>query len=86
MEEEMINAEDFFMDFDKQEQVPLVRVSDYKVRSKGLVAFEDVKVKMVMRIEGCGREEAARIIEGRSAVLRAKENARSNAHDLDFTK
>ena len=86
MEEEMISAEDFFMDFDKQEQVPLVRVSDHKVRSKGLVAFEDVKEKMVMRIEGCGREKAAQIIEGRSAELRAKEKARRNAHDLDFTK
>ena len=86
MEEEMINAEDFFMDFDKQEQVPLVRVSDHKVSGKGQVAFEDAKVKMVMRIEGCGREEAVRLIEERSAELRAKENTRRNAHDLDFTK
>lgn len=86
MEEGWISAEEFFGDFDKQEQVPLVRVSDHKVRSKGLVAFEDVKVKMVMRIEGCGREEAVRIIKERSAELRAKENTRRNAHDLDFTK
>ena len=42
MEEGWISAEEFFGDFDKQEQVPLVRVSDHKVRSKGLVAFEDV--------------------------------------------
>ena len=86
MKEELINAEDFFMDFDKQEQVPLVRISDKKVGGKGQVTFDDTKVKMVMRIEGCGREEAMRIIEERSTELRAKENARRNAHDLDFTK
>lgn len=86
MEEGWISAEEFFGDFDKQEQVPLVRVSDHKVSSRGQVAFEDAKVKMVMRIEGCGREEAVRLIEERSAELRAKENTRRNAHDLDFTK
>ena len=86
MEEELISAEEFFGELDKQERVPLVRVSDYKVSSRGQVAFEDAKVKMVMRIEGCGREEAVRIIQERSAELRAKEKARRNAHDLDFTK
>lgn len=86
MEEELISAEEFFGGLDKQERTPLVRVSDHKVSSKGQMAFEDAKVKMVMRIEGCGREEAMRIIEERSAELRAKENARRNAHDLDFTK
>ena len=86
MEEEWIGVEEFFGGVDKQEQVPLVRVSDHKVSGKGQVAFEDAKVKMVMRIEGCGREEAVRLIEERSAELRAKEKARRNAHDLDFTK
>ena len=86
MEEELISAEEFFGELGKQERAPLVRVSDHKVSSRGQVAFEDAKVKMVMRIEGCGREEAMRIIEERSAELRAKENARRNAHDLDFTK
>ena len=86
MEEELISAEEFFGGLDKQERTPLVRVSDHKVSSRGQVAFEDAKVKMVMRIEGCGREEAVRLIEERSAELRAKEKARRNAHDLDFTK
>ena len=86
MEEELISAEDFFGEIDKQERAPLVRVSDHKVSSRGQVAFEEAKVKMVMRIEGCGREEAVRLIEERSAELRAKENTRRNAHDLDFTK
>ena len=86
MEEELISAEEFFGELGKQEQAPLVRVSDHKVSSRGQVAFEDAKVKMVMRIEGCGREEAVRLIEERSAELRAKEKARRNAHDLDFTK
>ena len=86
MEEELISAEDFFGEIDKQERAPLVRVSDHKVSSRGQVAFEEAKVKMVMRIEGCGREEAVRLIEERSAELRAKEKARRNAHDLDFTK
>ena len=86
MEEELISAEEFFGGLDKQERTPLVRVSDHKVSSKGQMAFEDAKVKMVMRIEGCGREEAVRLIEERSAELRAKEKARRNAHDLDFTK
>ena len=86
MEEELISAEEFFGGLDKQERTSLVRVSDHKVSSRGQVAFEDAKVKMVMRIEGCGREEAVRLIEERSAELRAKENTRRNAHDLDFTK
>ena len=86
MEEELISAEEFFGELDKHEQAPLVRVSDHKVSSRGRVAFEEAKVKMVMRIEGCGREEAVRLIEERSAELRAKEKARRNAHDLDFTK
>ena len=86
MEEELISAEEFFGELGKQERAPLVRVSDHKVSSRGRVAFEEAKVKMVMRIEGCGREEAVRLIEERSAELRAKEKARRNAHDLDFTK
>ena len=86
MEEELISAEEFFGELGKQERAPLVRVSDHKVSSRGQVAFEDAKVKMVMRIEGCGREEAVRLIEERSAELRSKEKARRNAHDLDFTK
>ena len=86
MEEEIISAEEFFGGLDKQERTPLVRISDKKVGGKGQVTFDDTKVKMVMRIEGCGREEAVRIIEERSAELRAKENARRNAHDFDFTK
>ena len=86
MEEELISEEEYFGEFDKQERGPLVRVSDHKVSSKEQKAFEDSKVKMVMRIEGCGRDEAVRIIKERSAELRAKENARRNAHDLDFTK
>ena len=69
MEEEWISAEEFFGDSDKEERAPLVRVSDRKVRNKGQAAFEDAKVKMVMRIEGCGREEALRIIKERSAEL-----------------
>ena len=86
MEEEFVSAAEFFGGTDKHEQAPLVRVSDHKVSSRGRVAFEEVKVKMVMRIEGCGREEAVRLIEERSAELRSKEKARRNAHDLDFTK
>ena len=86
MEEEFVSAEEFFGGLDKQERTPLVWVSDHKVSSKEQKAFEDSKVKMVMRIEGCGRDEAARIIKERSAELRAKENARRNAHDFDFTK
>ena len=86
MEEEFVSAAEFFGGLDKQERTPLVRISDHKVSSKEQKAFEDSKVKMVMRIEGCGREEAVRLIEERSAELRAKENTRRNAHDFDFTK
>ena len=41
MEEELISAEEFFGELDKQERGPLVRVSDHKVSSWGQVAFED---------------------------------------------
>ena len=80
MEEELISAEEFFGELGKQERAPLVRVSDHKVSSRGQVAFEDAKVKMVMRIEGCGREEAVRLIEERSAELRAKEKAKKDVN------
>lgn len=80
MEEELISAEEFFGGLGKQEQTSLVRVSDHKVSSRGQVAFEEAKVKMVMRIEGCGREEAVRLIEERSAELRAKENAKKDVN------
>ena len=80
MEEELISAEEFFGELDKQERGPLVRVSDHKVSSRGQVALEDAKVKMVMRIEGCGREEAVRLIEERSAELRAKEKAKKDVN------
>ena len=80
MEEELISAEEFFGELGKQERTPLVRVSDNKVSGKRRVAFEDAKVKMVMRIEGCGREEAVRLIEERSAELRAKENAKKDVN------
>ena len=80
MEEELISAEEFFGELGKQERAPLVRVSDHKVSSRGQVAFEDAKVKMVMRIEGYGREEAVRLIEERSAELRAKEKAKKDVN------
>ena len=80
MEEELISAEEFFGELGKQERAPLVRVSDHKVSSRGRVAFEEAKVKMVMRIEGCGREEAVRLIEERSAELRAKEKAKKDVN------
>ena len=80
MEEELISAEEFFGELGKQEYAPLVRVSDHKVSSRGRVAFEEAKVKMVMRIEGCGREEAVRLIEERSAELRAKEKAKKDVN------
>ena len=80
MEEELISAEEFFGELGKQERAPLVRVSDHKVSNRGQVAFEDAKVKMVMRIEGCGREEAVRLIEERSAELRAKEKAKKDVN------
>ena len=69
MEEEWISAEEFFGESDKEERAPLVRVSNRKVRNKGQAAFEDAKVKMVMKIEGCGREEAMLIIAKRSDKL-----------------
>ena len=80
MEEELISAEEFFGELGKQERAPLVRVSDHKVSSRGQVAFEDAKVKMVMRIEGCGREEAMRLIQERTAELRAKEKAKKDVN------
>ena len=86
MKEEIVSAAEFFGELGKQERTPLVGVSDHKLSSKEQKAFEDSKVKMVMRIEGCVREEAVQIIKERSAERGAKEKARRNAHDFDFTK
>ena len=86
MEEDLLSADDFFGDVDKRAWSPLVRVSDRRVNQKGRDAFEDLKVRMVMKLEGCSKEEAGRIIAARREELRAKENKRRNAQDLDFTK
>ena len=80
MEEVLVSAEEFFGELGKHERATLVRVSDHKVSSKGQVAFEEAKVKMVMRIEGCGREEAVQLIEERSAELRANEKAKKDVN------
>lgn len=69
MKGEFISAEEFFGGSDKPQRTPLVRVFDKKVNSKGRATFDDIKIKMVMRIEGCGREEAMLIIAKRSDKL-----------------
>ena len=86
MKEEIMDAEDFFGGSDGCEKSPIIRPSDCKVNSKGRDAFENRKILMVMKIEKSSREMAVKIIAERMEALRAKENARRNAHDLDFTK
>ena len=77
---EFMSAEEFFGDMDKQARSPLVRVSDHKANPKGQGAFEDLKVRMVMKLERCSKEEAVRIIAARAEELRAKENAKKDVN------
>ena len=86
MEDEIFSADDFFGDIERRERTSFRHVTGRKSARKGEDVFEDIKVRMVMKLENCSRETAVRLIEERSAELRAKENARRNARDLDFTK
>ena len=80
MEEDYLSAEEFFGDLDKQERRPLVRVSDHKANPKGQGTFEDLKVRMVMKLEGCSKEDAVQIIAARAEELRAKEKAKKDVN------
>lgn len=86
MEGEFMSAEEFFGDLDKQGRSPLVSVSDHKAKAKGRGSFEDIKIRMVMKLERCSKEDAKRIVAARVEELRAKENERRNARGLGFTK
>jgi len=73
MDEEMLSAEEFFGDVGHRDRSPRVRVSDHKTSPKGQESFQDIKIRMVMKIENCSREEAIRIIAVRAEELRSKE-------------
>ena len=80
----MTDAEEFFAEgIGGQKCFPSVRGTGHKAHRKGQSAFEDAKIKMVMRIEGCGREEATRLIAERAAARRANEESRRGADECD---
>lgn len=59
MEDEEI---DLFADDHIREQVPIVRVTDRRMSPQSNHELEELKVRMVMRIENCSREVAERLV------------------------
>ena len=52
---------DLFADDQIRERVPIVRVTDRRMSPQSNHELEELKVRMVMRIENCSREVAERL-------------------------
>lgn len=53
---------DLFADENIRERMPIVRVTDRRMSPQSNHELEELKVRMVMRIENCSREVANRLI------------------------
>ena len=53
---------DLFADENIRERVPIVRVTDRRMSPQSNHELEELKVRMVMRIENCSREVAERLV------------------------
>ena len=53
---------DLFADENIRERVPIVRVTDRRMSPQSNHELEELKVRMVMRIENCSRQVANRLI------------------------
>ena len=53
---------DLFADENIRERMPIVRVADRRMSPQSNHELEELKVRMVMRIENCSREVANRLI------------------------
>ena len=53
---------DLFADDQIRERVPIVRVTDRRMSPQSNHELEELKMRMVMRIENCSREVAERIV------------------------
>ena len=53
---------DLFADENIRERVPIVRVTDRRMSPQSNHELEELKVRMVMRIENCSREVAESLV------------------------
>lgn len=53
---------DLFADDQIHERVPIVRVTDRRMSPQSNHELEELKMRMVMRIENCSREVAERLV------------------------
>lgn len=60
-----MDIDDFFRDDSDCDDTPLLPVSDLLSEAAKEGLLEDLKVRMVMRIEGCTRRAAEKIVEER---------------------
>ena len=65
---------DLFADENIRERVPIVRVTDRRMSPQSNHELEELKVRMVMRIENCSREVANRLILEREIERYLKDN------------
>lgn len=61
----VMDIDDFFRDDSESDDRPLLPVSDSLSEAAMEGLLEDLKVRMVMRIEGCTRRAAEKIVEKR---------------------
>ena len=72
--EEIMTAAEFFGEIDKEANTPSRKSQPRRKRNQDDL-FADVKVKMVMRINGVSRAKALEIISARAAEKAAEEEA-----------
>lgn len=65
---------DLFADENIRERVPIVRVTDRRMSPQSSHELEELKVRMVMRIENCSREVAERLVLEREIERYLKDN------------
>ena len=65
MNDEMMMAKDLFGDI-LDDHPRKTRMPRRKASCKGKELFEEIKIRMVMKIENCGRDEAVRLIAVRT--------------------
>ena len=65
---------DLFADENIRERVPIVRVTDRRMSPQSNHELEELKVRMVMRIENCSREVAERLVLEREIERYLKDN------------
>lgn len=73
MREKMVSAKEFFGEADVEVRPCRIRRPETPEEERNDPAFDEIQIRMIMKIENCPRESAKRLIAARQAALEAKE-------------